>query len=94
MNTTQKQFAINILAAVIAAFSLLILGAKLDEPSETAAAQAAAEWKNEAARLAMVENRREATITRVCRSLHGENATVLQTTEGDWVCRRKPEANT
>lgn len=78
-------------AGIFAGFFLLALGALLDGPSETAAAKAQAEWKHEARRLALEENRREATITRICRSLHGERAIVLQTTDGDWVCRRKPE---
>lgn len=86
-----KHTFFNIGAALVAAFSFLVLCGLLDGPSETAAAKAQAEWKNEAKRLAMVENRQEATITRVCRSLHGERALILQTTEGDWVCRRKPE---
>lgn len=89
-----KQHIINWTAACIAAFSFLVLGGLLDGPSETEAAKAQAEWKNEARRLAIEENRREATITRVCRSLHGERATLLQTTDGDWVCRRKPETRT
>lgn len=89
-----KQHLINWTAACIAAFSFLVLGGLLDGPSETEAARATASWKREAARLELVENRQEATITRVCKSLHGQRALVLQTIDGDWVCRRKPEVMT
>ncbi len=75
-------------AALVAAFLFLGIGAAMDGPSDTQDAQAQTEWVNDAKRLAEIDTEQERTVTRVCRSLHGERAVVLQTTDGDWVCRR------
>ena len=76
-----------IAAALFAAF-LLVTSAWLDGPDDVQAEADAKAAHVEAAASAASVTEREKTIWRVCRSLHGERAQVLETTDGNLVCRR------
>lgn len=73
-------------AALVAAF-LLVVSAVLDGPDEV---QAAVDTEL-ASRDAAKADEREQIVWRVCRSLHAERAQVLETVDGDLVCRRRAE---
>lgn len=95
--TTLKLYA----AAFLAAFVFLALGAALDGPSDTAAAQAQADYLHELqqaqASLQALDTEGQTTeqIARAtCTRLHGPAAQVLPTADGDWVCRKPSAAAT
>lgn len=77
------------IAAALAAFCFLALGAFLDGPDDVQAAQAQAEYINDAKAAAQQMSEQERIARRVCGSMHGEKAKILQLTTGEYVCRRK-----
>ncbi len=76
-------------AALVAAFCFLALGAWMDGPDDVQAAQAQSEFLNDAKAAAQQMSEQERIARRVCGSMHGEKAQILQLDTGEYVCRRK-----